>query len=85
MTKPPPLPQDPPPSPGPVEGLPPLPGLHEALAYIAKGHPPAPVVKLDPGLEDDDDDDLDQGSLDEADDPGSQPPDQDRTVLHHAR
>lgn len=71
MTKPRPLPQDPPPSPGPVEGLPPLPGLHEALAYIAKGHPPAPVVKLDPGLEDDDDDDLDQGALDEADDPVS--------------
>lgn len=71
MTKPPPLPQGPPPTTGPVEGLPPLPGLHEALAYIAKGNPPAPVVKLDPGLEGDEDDDLDQGALDEADDPVS--------------
>ncbi|MFC3084542.1 AAA family ATPase [Tabrizicola soli] len=55
-----------------IEGLPPLPGLHEALAYIAKGNPPAPVVKLDPGLEGDDDDDLELGALDEADDPVSE-------------
>jgi cell division protease FtsH len=73
MTKPPPIPQDPPPGPEAAERLPPLPGLHEALAYIAKGNLPAPVVKLDPGLEGDDydDDDLDHGALDEADDPAS--------------
>lgn len=71
MTPPPPNPQDPPPGADVIEGLPPLPGLHEALAYIAKGNPPAPVVKLDPGLEGDDDDDLDPGALDEADDPVS--------------
>lgn len=71
MTPPPPNPQDPPPGADVIEGLPPLPGLHEALAYIAKGNPPAPVVKLDPGLEGDDDDDLELGALDEADDPVS--------------
>lgn len=72
MTTPPPNPQDPPPGADVIEGLPPLPGLHEALAYIAKGNPPAPVVKLDPGLEGDDDDDLEPGALDEADDPVSE-------------
>ena len=72
MTTPPPIPQDPPPGPDVIAGLPPLPGLHEALAYIAKGHPPAPVVKLDPGLEGDADDDLDHGALDEVDDPVSE-------------
>lgn len=71
MTTPPPNPQDPPPGADVIEGLPPLPGLHEALAYIAKGNPPITVVKLDPGLEGDDDDDLDPGALDEADDPVS--------------
>lgn len=71
MTTPPPIPQDPPPGADVIEGLPPLPGLHEALAYIAKSNPPATIVKLDPGLEGDDDDDLDPGVLDEADDPVS--------------
>lgn len=71
MTKPPPLPQDPPPPPGAVEGLPPLPGLHEALAYIAKNNPLAPFALLDPGLEGDDykADDHDDGELPEGDDP----------------
>lgn len=71
MTTPPPIPQDPPPGPDEIEGLPPLPGLHEALAYIAKGNPPTADQQLEPGLEDDADDDLDPSALDEADDPVS--------------
>ena len=64
MTNPPPIPQDPPLGPDVIEGLSPLPGLHEALAYIAKGNPPAAnIVKLDPGLEGDEDDDLDPATL----------------------
>lgn len=66
MTTPPPISQDPPPRPGPSEGLPPLPGLDEALAFIAKGNPPAVV---DPGL--DGGDDLDDWKLSEGDDPKS--------------
>ncbi|WP_146160251.1 AAA family ATPase, partial [Phaeovulum veldkampii] len=69
MTTPPPTPQDPPARPGAHKGLPPLPGLHEALAYIAKGNPPALVRQLEPGL--DDDDDLADKDLDAGDDPES--------------
>lgn len=66
MTTPPPIPQEPLPRPEAHEGLPPLPGLDEALAYIAKGNPPAVV---DPEL--DGDDDLDDWKLPEGDDPKS--------------
>lgn len=66
MTTPPLTPKDPLPRPKAHEALPPLPGLDEALAYIAKGNPP-PVV--DPGL--DGGDDLDDWKLDESDDPKS--------------
>jgi cell division protease FtsH len=66
MTTPPPIPQEPLPRPEAHEGLPPLPGIDEALAYIAKGNPPAVVNRgLDGG------DDLDDWKLDEGDDPKS--------------
>lgn len=70
MTKPPPIPQDPLPGPDVIKGLPALPGLHEALAYIAKGNPPAPVIEPEFGLDrcDHDDDDLEDGELAEAED-----------------
>lgn len=66
MTTPPPTPQDPPARRRAHEWLPPLPGLHEALAYIAKGNPPALVSQLEPGL--DGDDDLADKDPDAADD-----------------
>jgi ATP-dependent Zn protease len=69
MTTPPPIPQDPTPQPGANEELPPLPGLDEALAFIAKGNPPALVMTTDPGI--DGDDELDDWKLAEGDDPKS--------------
>lgn len=69
MTTPPLTPKDPPPRPGAHEWLPPLPGLDEALTYIAKGDPPALVRQLEPGL--DGDDDLADKDLDAGDDPKS--------------
>ena len=68
MTKPQPIPHDPPSGPDVIEGLPPLPGLHEALAYIAKGNPPTADLQLEPELEGDADDDLDHDALEAADD-----------------
>ena len=68
MTKPQPIPHDPPTGPDVIEGLPPLPGLHEALAYIAKGNPPTADLQLEPELEGDADDDLDHDALEAADD-----------------
>lgn len=69
MTTPPPTPQDPPARPEAHEWLPPLPGLDEALTYIAKGDPPALVRQLEPGP--DGDEDLADGDLDAGDDPKS--------------
>jgi len=69
MTTPPPIPQDPTPQPGANEEPPPLPGLDEALAFIAKGNPPALVMTTDPGI--DGDDELDDWRLAEGDDPKS--------------
>ena len=70
MTKPPPIPQDPATGTGAIVELPPLPGLHEALAYIAKGNPPSPVIEPEFGLDREahDANDLEDGELAEAED-----------------